>query len=123
MVLQLIAQMESLSSFDPSIVAALGVVVTMLAGALVLMAKTLAETKQVNAAVNNRPESEGLFAQISTLQVGVDRLLVAEEDFAKKGWRSLPEDLDSGAKLTQAIRDLQSFDKQVEEALLDLRGF
>lgn len=123
MVLQLIAQMESLSSFDPSIVAALGVVVTMLAGSLVLMAKTLIETRQVNAAVNSVPEGEGLFAQIATLQVGVDRLLLGEEDFVSKGWRSLPEDLNSGAKLTQAIRDLQSFDKQVEEALLDLRGF
>lgn len=115
--------MESLSSFDPSIVAALGVVVTMLAGSLVLMAKTLIETRQVNAAVNSVPEGEGLFAQIATLQVGVDRLLLGEEDFVSKGWRSLPEDLNSGAKLTQAIRDLQSFDKQVEEALLDLRGF
>lgn len=119
MVLQLIAQIES--SFDPGIVAALGVVVTMLTGALVLMAKTLIETRQVNAAVNNVPEGgESLFAQIAALQVGVDRLLKGEEDFVSKGWRSLPEDLNSGAKLTQAIRDLQSFDKQVEEALHDL---
>jgi len=103
------------ASLDPSVVAGLGVVITMLAGALVLLAKTLAETKQVNAAVNNRPDGEGLFAQLATVQVGLDQLLDAQEDFAKRGWRSLPEDLDTAPKLTQAIRDLQTAQRLLEE--------
>ena len=104
------------SSIDPSVIAGLGVVVTMLAGALVLLAKTLAETKQVNSAVNNRPPGEGLFAQLAALQASVDILLKREEEFASKGsWHALPDDMGDAAKLTQTIRDLQSFERGLRD--------
>lgn len=107
---------EATSSTHLSLIAGLGVVITMLAGSLVLLAKMLVQTREVNAAVNNRAEGDGLFAQIATIQMTVDKLLQSEEDFASKGWRNLPSDLDSAAKLTQTIRDLQATDKEVRDA-------
>lgn len=116
--------MES-AGLNPEVIAGLGMVVTMLASSLVMMAKMLTQTKAVNQAVNNRPEGEGLFSKLGAIQTDLGHLLDADRAYQAKGWASLPEDINTAAKLTQTVRNLQIQDKaqaaKLEELLATLK--
>ena len=108
---------------------ALVAVVVSLVGLIGLMWKTLAhskeaavEARQANAAVNNTgPGEHRLYDKISLIEKEIGRLVEAETDFTEKGWRNLPEDLNTALGLTETIRSIQRDDVDVSRRVVEIQ--
>lgn len=84
------------------------------------------ESKAANAAVNNvTPGLPTLYQNVEHVAQVVNKLADAQEDFAKRGWATLPDDIGTAAALTQTIRELQHQnqhqDQKLETILKELR--
>lgn len=110
---------------DAFIVGTLGMICVMLVAGLIYLVKTFRTTKETEKSVNNvRPgeptlrEIAGLTAQrVEDLADDVNTLVEAQAEFQRAGWASLPDDINTSAKLTETIRGLQGCDKDIQNAL------
>ena len=83
-----------------------------LVGALVYLARrtniAADQATQANQAVNNvGPGAHSLFDQISFMRDDIQELREAHQDFARRGWPTLPDDIGTASKLTETIRQIQ----------------
>lgn len=79
------------------------------------------QASAANSAVNNiGPGEHRMYDKIEMIRADIEALVAAQEDFAKRGWQSLPPDLATSSALTSTIRDLQHADKMVQHGLDDL---
>lgn len=81
------------------------VVVLGLLGSLTFIVKTYRRTEDVKNSMGEKDDL--LIDKVSDMEENIDKLLVAHEAFASKGWLSLPSDLNSSAHLTETIREVQ----------------
>lgn len=111
---------------DLGIVGSLGVVILILVVALIWVIKnmrgtldeTLKYSMKAEHAVNGVGEGEHrLFDKVHLIQEQVTMLLDFQKDHERRGWRSLPDDLNTAAGLTQTIRSLQDHDSHIQETL------
>ena len=81
--------------------------------------KTAAQdASEANKAVNNiGPGEHRLYDMIAMLKEDMHELSVAQDEFSKKGWATLPPDIASASGLTEVIRNLQHDDKAMHEKL------
>ena len=103
------------------ILALIGVGVTLVAAltyavkAATSAKETATTTKAINKAVNDHPNGPSLYDLVQDQGRQLDHLIESQQDFAKRGWMTLPADLSSAAGLTQTIRDLQNRDESTSE--------
>lgn len=114
---------------DLGVIGVLAVVILLLVFGLVYVIKTYAvakvaasESAAANAAVNNTgPGEHRLYDKLTTLAAEVAHLREAQEDFAERGWRALPDDIATGAGLTVTIRDLQHGHQATRQDIVEVR--
>jgi Na+-translocating ferredoxin:NAD+ oxidoreductase RnfG subunit len=102
----------------------LGMLATMV-GVLVFLVKSYRQTeiaateaKQTNNSVNNvLPGMPTLYQQVLQIKETMNKFTDAQDDFTQKGWRSLPEDINTAIGLTETIRELQHKDIAIQESL------
>jgi hypothetical protein len=108
------------------LVGTLAAVILMLVVALLWVVKSIRTdsataahySQKAEHAVNGVGEEEHrLFDKVHMIQGCVEKLVAADEDFAKKGWLSLPPDISTASSLTSTIRDLQQNDRNINSAL------
>lgn len=104
--------------------ALIGVGATLVA-ALVYVVKAYTNAKvaaeqatAANQAVNNvGPGQHNLYDMVASQSKTLERLVDAQNDFTERGWRRLPDDLSTSAKLTETIRELQHHDHGIDETI------
>lgn len=103
---------------DAFIVGALVAVLMMLAAGLIYLVKTFKAAQGANSAVNNvGPGEHRLYDKIGFLQKGMEHLIEANDQFNRKGWNSLPQDINTASGLTEVIRELQNDHRSGHELL------
>ena len=111
------------------LVGSLGVVILLLVGALLYLVASARKqidsvehhAKAANRAVNNvGPGEHRMYDKIEMIRANVESLVQAHEEFAKRGWQTLPDDLATSSALTSTIRELQHADRMVKHGLDDL---
>ena len=109
---------------DQIILALIGVGTTLIA-ALVATVKAAMSSRvaavqaaEANRAVNGvGPGEARLYDMVADIKADLDKLVVANEDFARRGWMTLPDDLSTAARLTETIRALQHGSRDTSEKL------
>lgn len=98
-----------------------GAVLYLVASARKQIDSAAAHAEAANRAVNNvGPGEHRMYDKIDMIRQDVEMLVRAQEEFAKRGWHTLPPDLSSSAALTSTIRELQHADQTIKHGLDDL---
>ena len=89
-----------------STAAILGLIVAGLITCILLLVRTLAEARGANAAVNN-VEGPTISANVQHLVEEVGSLREAQKDFARRGWATLPEPIDTAVGLVTTMDSMR----------------